>query len=45
MSSAKEGKTSPSEKLLKSVELWLKWDECETTKKEIEQLKVNFVFE
>lgn len=43
MSSDKEQKTSPSDELLKSIELWLKWDQCESTKKEIEQLKV-FIF-
>jgi hypothetical protein len=42
MSSNKEKKSGPTDELLKSVELWLKWDQCETTKKEIEQLKVIF---
>ena len=42
MSSDKETKTHPSDKLRKSIELWLKWDQCETTRKEIEQLKVFF---
>jgi phosphoglucomutase/phosphopentomutase len=41
MSSGKEKISSPSEELLKSIDLWLKWDQCETTKKEIEQLKTN----
>ncbi|CAF1034333.1 unnamed protein product [Rotaria sordida] len=39
MSSDKETKKCPSDELLKLVELWLKWDQCETTRKEIEQLK------
>jgi len=43
MSSDKEKKTSPSDELLKSIELWLKWDQCETTRKEIQQLKVFFL--
>ena len=40
MSSDKEKKKCPSDELLKSIELWLKWDQCEKTRKEIEQLKV-----
>jgi phosphomannomutase len=44
MSSDKEKKKSPSDELLKSIELWLKWDQCETTRKEIEQLKVSSFF-
>lgn len=40
MSSNKDIKKSPSNELLKLIELWLEWDQCETTKKEIEQLKV-----
>jgi len=45
MSSGEKKISSPSEELLKSIDLWLKWDQCETTKKEIEELKVNIVFE
>lgn len=30
-----------SNDLLKLIDLWLQWDQCETTRKEIEQLKVN----
>ncbi|CAF2044111.1 unnamed protein product [Rotaria magnacalcarata] len=39
MSSENERKNSPSDELLKLVELWLKWDQCEITRQEIEQLK------
>ncbi|CAF1124970.1 unnamed protein product [Rotaria sp. Silwood1] len=39
MSSEKEIKKTPSDEVLKLTELWLKWDQCETTRKEIEQLK------
>jgi hypothetical protein len=35
-------KKSPSDELLKSIDLWLQWDQCEATRKEIEQLKVIF---
>ena len=43
MSEDNEKKTSsPSNELRKSIELWLEWDQCESTKKEIEQLKVLF---
>ncbi|CAF4478184.1 unnamed protein product, partial [Rotaria socialis] len=39
MSSEKERKKCPSDELLKLVELWLKWDQCEITRQEIEQLQ------
>ncbi|CAF1380804.1 unnamed protein product [Adineta steineri] len=39
MSSDKDKKSSPSEQLKKTVDLWLKWDQCEITKAEIEKLK------
>ena len=32
----------PSDELLKTIDLWLKWDQCEETRKQIEQLKVVF---
>ena len=32
----------PNEKLLKLIDLWFEWDQCEETRKEIEDLKVNF---
>ncbi len=43
MSNDKEKNVSPSDELRKSVDLWLQWDQCESTRKEIEQLKV-FIF-
>ena len=39
----KKDKKSPSDELLKSIDLWLQWDQCEATRKEIEQLKVIFL--
>jgi hypothetical protein len=45
MSSDQKKNSSPSDELRKSIELWLKWDQCETTKKEIEQLKVFIYFQ
>jgi hypothetical protein len=44
MSSNQEKNSSPSDELRKSIELWLKWDQCEATRKEIEQLKVFLFF-
>ncbi|CAF1413927.1 unnamed protein product [Adineta ricciae] len=41
MSSDQTKTSSPSDELLKSIDLWLKWDQCETTRKEIEELKKN----
>ncbi|CAF1577322.1 unnamed protein product, partial [Adineta steineri] len=41
MSSDKDKKSSPSEQLKKTVDLWLKWDQCEITKAEIEKLKTD----
>jgi hypothetical protein len=43
MSTDKDKNVSPSDELRKSVDLWLQWDQCESTRKEIEQLKV-FIF-
>jgi hypothetical protein len=40
MSNDQEKKGSPSDKLRKSVDLWLQWDQCQSTREEIEQLKV-----
>jgi hypothetical protein len=42
LSGEKNEKKSPSDELLKSIDLWLQWDQCEVTRKEIEQLKVTF---
>lgn len=39
MSGEKNEKTKPSEELLKSIELWLNWDQCQQTKNEIQKLK------
>ena len=44
MSAEEKKKTSPSAELEKSIELWLKWDQCQSTRKEIEQLKVFHFF-
>jgi hypothetical protein len=44
MSNNKEKNESPSDELRKSVDLWLQWDQCQSTRKEIEQLKVKFFF-
>ena len=33
-------KKGPSSEVENSVGLWLKWDQCQSTRKEIEQLKV-----
>lgn len=35
--------SSPSNELLKLIELWLKWDQCQSTRNEIEQLKVDWI--
>jgi hypothetical protein len=42
MSSSEETKKSPSDELIKSIDLWLQWDQCEATINEIKQLKVKF---
>ena len=36
-----EKKKEASKDLLKSIDLWLKWDQCEKTRAEIEQFNVN----
>ena len=45
MSSSEDNKDKDklsTDKLLKLTDLWLQWDQCEATRKEIEQLKVTF---
>ena len=44
MSRENEKKVFPSDELRKSVDLWLQWDQCQSTREEIEQLKVLFFF-
>jgi hypothetical protein len=34
----------PPDELLKTIDLWLQWDQCEETRKQIEQLKVIFLY-
>ena len=41
MWSDKEKQKDPSEELFKLIDLWLKWDQCEESRKEIEELKKN----
>ena len=39
MSSNKAKQNGPSEELLKSIDVWLKWDECEKNKKRNRRIK------
>ena len=35
--------SSPSESLTQSIRLWLNWDQCQTTRKQIEELEVGMI--